>query len=266
MSRFNSIFISIILIFAFALSLAGCGAAPTPSSSPSQAEVSPSPTPDPMQEKLQMAPEITGLKKEIQEKDGVEKVVYEYEAGNPYGGKEDEYAGEFKKEVNETDPETGEVKEVGGVVLDPDIVLYMWNDMYEVLDPMYVKKTSLYTQEMMVPLDISSMQTEDTIDISYILAEGGISGRVVVDFTGGPLSITCPGKGENNYYINEIDPKRFQLHNPDVLLSMVVDNQGGCVYDAMREFSTDFITLDGDFIIDESSYPELIRDISFIKD
>ena len=69
---------------------------PEPSPEPSP---EPFPTPYPIQVKYEWAPEIEGLKKEIREKDGEQKVVYLYEEDNPYGGVAGEYAGEFKMEV-----------------------------------------------------------------------------------------------------------------------------------------------------------------------
>ena len=66
---------------------------PAPSAIETQApspDGSPSPTEEieksEIEKKFEMAPAIEGLNKEIQKKDGIEKVVYLYEKGNPHGG------------------------------------------------------------------------------------------------------------------------------------------------------------------------------------
>lgn len=223
-----------------------------------------------MQEKFAMAPEIDGLYKDIQEKDGIEKVVYLYESDNPYGGVEDEYAGEFKKEVMDTDPDTGEVKEVGGVVLNPDVVLYRWNDMYAFLAPWSHDTTgdwreSLYGKQMMIPLDISSMQEKDIINVSYVF-DPILDYKVVVDFTGDSLFVVCPGKGEDNsYVITEIrDSGMLELRNLNAPDDLVVD--GVYInYDSLNELSTKLMIINGDLIIDRSSYPDSILRAPFVE-
>ncbi len=184
------------------------------------------------------------------------------------GGKEGEYAGEFKKEVNETDPETGEVKEVGGVVLNPDVVLYRWNQMYAFLAPWSTEDRgeSLYSRAMMAPLDISSMQAKDTVDVSYV-RDPMLGYKVVVDFTGGSLSIPCPGKDENNFYIiTEIRSSgMFELCNPYAPDDLVRDDEGFPTYDSLGELSTKLIIIGGDLVIDRSDYPDSILRVPFAE-
>jgi hypothetical protein len=99
--------------------------APTQAAATPAPSLSPTPTISPMQEKFALAPELEGLNKEIREKDGIEKVVYLYEADNPYGGVEGEYAGEFKKDVfisgAYSNGETYE-KDTGGLAMMPNVV------------------------------------------------------------------------------------------------------------------------------------------------
>jgi len=122
----------------------------TPGSEASEDVVSPE-----MQEKFALAPEIDGLYKDIQEKDGIEKVVYLYESDNPYGGVEDQYAGEFKKDVfTMIDGDEGSSKrEVGGLVMTPRVVREL------------VKQTSeeLGNAVMPIPIDISILGLEDVV-------------------------------------------------------------------------------------------------------
>jgi hypothetical protein len=117
--------------------------------------LSPTPTISPMQEKFDLAPELEGLNKEIREKDGIEKVVYLYEADNPYGGVEGEYAGEFKKDVFITGVNEGAAfkKEIGGIVMTPEVVREL------------IKTTSeeIHNAVMPMPVDISVLGSEDVV-------------------------------------------------------------------------------------------------------
>ena len=154
---------------------------PTPVSTPSL---------DPMQEKLQLAPEIDGLTKTIEEKDGIQKVVYRYIADNPYGGAEGEYAGEFKKEVTEQYPDTGEVKEVGGVVLELPIIRLLLERDYVVSN----------LRPCAIPLDVSSYDGEVSICVSGEGLEG--------------LSV-------DNFSVDSFDGD-VPLHNPEIKTSVFV--------------------------------------------
>ncbi len=64
---------------------------------------------------LLAAPDVPGTEKAVQEKDGIDRVVYLAAAGNPYGMEEGAYAGEYKKNVSVDGTETGGVALVGTV-------------------------------------------------------------------------------------------------------------------------------------------------------
>ncbi|MDD4937693.1 MAG: hypothetical protein PHX34_01615 [Candidatus Shapirobacteria bacterium] len=133
-----------------------------------------------MQEKFAMAPEIDGLYKDIQEKDGIEKVVYLYESDNPYGGPEDEYAGEFKKEIFVLLPD-GSTKEIGGIVMIPDVIEELIK---------YTNET-ICNAIMPIPVDISRLRGEDvTLSVEELKGDYPYSDEQAVekiDIEGNPM-------------------------------------------------------------------------------
>jgi len=258
-----------ILIIAFVL--AACSApAPAPAASPTTVATKaptfePTPTPEPtldpaIQEKLKIAPKINGLDKEIQKKDGIWKVVYLYQEGNNYGGEIGEYAGEFKKEIIVTNPETGKeieimTEDVGGVVLKPDVVKW-WID--------FVKPDSRFiyyegTGTFAIPLDISGMNL-DEINISYSDENGAVPGymqKMIFNFNGS-LPIVCVSLGrediDSNYILGKKDNELY-------LMESLIKHPGGN-YDVLfplhngkssRDYNlaTRYIYFSGDFNVDE---------------
>jgi hypothetical protein len=205
-----------------------------------------------MQEKFAMAPEIDGLYKDIQEKDGIEKVVYLYDADNPYNGVEDEYAGEFKKEVMVENSETGEMEEVGGVVLKPEIVKQLIDE---------VKPDSRFTYDdgintFAIPLDISGMEVED-IKISYMKNNK----EVKFEFDG-YLPIICIAlgredidsnyvlrkhQGENSYLIEDL--VRNEAINEEYHRILNPWNDSREKYSLDQDLVTRYIYFIGDFNI-----------------
>ncbi|MDP2891746.1 MAG: hypothetical protein Q8O09_01260, partial [Bacillota bacterium] len=169
MSRFNAIFISIILIFALALSLVGCGAASTPAPSPDKSPINsdgvidPSPSPSAGEtsspeaspspsEKIE-APKVDGCT--IKVVDG--NILYYAEEGNTYGLETGELFGEFVPNVNMVTE--GENNVEGGWALNSKVV-----------DKLLIQGSAetgedLINTKIVLPLDISGLDKDSGVSI-----------------------------------------------------------------------------------------------------
>jgi TolA-binding protein len=94
------------------------------------------------QAKMLLAPDIAGLTKQIQNLNGLDRVVYLDAQGN--------YEGEYKQEVKMGD------KETGGVILKADMALKMSNEQ---------KPSDASKWLGALPVDLSDMKTLDTVNI-----------------------------------------------------------------------------------------------------
>lgn len=94
----------------------------------------------------EIAPDLPGTKKVMQFINGLNRVTYVAEAGNPFGVTAGLYVGEFKREV------TFESKVVGGLVLIPKVVEKLLNDRNG--------------EAVFVPADISELSNLDSIDLT----------------------------------------------------------------------------------------------------
>ncbi|MDD4026901.1 MAG: hypothetical protein PHO75_01765 [Candidatus Shapirobacteria bacterium] len=179
--------------------------APTP-----EATKVPTPTESPeelaLQEKLALAPEIAGLKKEIKLINDLKRVVYISESGNPYNIEAGEYAGEYKKEV------IFENQEVGGVALIPVVAEKLLRDKLASITNEADKWVAI------IPADISELKTnKPKIDVNIIDFFNGqetfkdIFLKIDINEN---VSISCPILG--NEIVNttgSLSPTPFGLNN-----------------------------------------------------
>jgi hypothetical protein len=93
-----------------------------------------------------LAPNLPGTKKVMQMINGLNRITYVAETGNPYGMKAGLYAGEFRKEV------TFEGVEVGGVVLIPKVVEKLLADRDG--------------KAIFIPADISEIDNTDKVSLT----------------------------------------------------------------------------------------------------
>jgi hypothetical protein len=93
-----------------------------------------------------LAPNLPGTKKVMQVINGLNRVTYVAETGNPYGVKAGLYVGEFRKEV------IFEGTEVGGVVLIPKVV-----------EKLLADKDG---KAIFIPDDISEINSNDLVELS----------------------------------------------------------------------------------------------------
>ena len=101
-------------------------------------------------------PQIEGLRVSLQAtKDGQQKVVYAALEQNPYGMSPEEYAGEYKPNVEVQGIQTG------GVVLKAPVVLKLIDDKLATIPEQKDKWT------IPLPIDISTINTKDLISISF---------------------------------------------------------------------------------------------------
>lgn len=131
-----------------------------------------------VERKLELAPEIGGLKKEIRKVNGLERVIYVDQNG--------EYTGEYKYEVS------WEGERVGGVALKPKIA-----------EKILLDKIAEQTDEqgkwlIPLPVDISDMKTLNEIKIGKTASPIGTPNVMWGVDTGDEIvSVACitPGKG-----------------------------------------------------------------------
>ena len=170
---------------------------PTPIATP---EATPVATPEalsPIEQKMQLAPDIEGFTKQIQTINGLERVTYVDKEGN--------YIGEYKKEV------TFEGKETGGIALIPSVAEKMLTDQLSKLpegDQWLVP----------LPLDISDMKTEDNVAIYW--GDGYLGSPSDVFFsikTPEPVSVTDIVPGKNNFYSGTIPLNGYTLTATDLI-------------------------------------------------
>lgn len=117
-------------------------------------------------------PQIEGLKAELKTENAQQKVVYTALEQNPYGMSAEQYAGEFKPNVNV------EQKQTGGVVLKAPVVLKLIDDKLAIIPEQ--KDKWIIT----LPVDITAANTVDHILISFT-KDNPVAGQVCkVSFNG----------------------------------------------------------------------------------
>jgi len=116
-------------------------------------------------------PQIEGLTQKVEERNGVETVVFYAEEGNPYGLEAEAYAGEFRPNVIMAE------KQTGGLVLDSKVVLSLLNQKLAEIP----KQKDRWL--VPIPLDIRNSKEPVTIKLSLKEFGGGAETYPSVDIS-----------------------------------------------------------------------------------
>ncbi|MEM2941791.1 MAG: hypothetical protein QW304_09635 [Thermoproteota archaeon] len=125
-------------------------------------------------------PAMAGLEQVVEaDENGVERVVYRAQEGNPYGLQPGEYAGEFYPNVTlENKTTRGEERQTGGLVLVPSVVLDILNTQLEQIPNQ--------RDRWLIPLPIDPRQVSEVNIIikDHVFSDVPMVTALVINFSG----------------------------------------------------------------------------------